>query len=294
MKWIRRAVYLVAGLGVLLAALVFYAQNEAVERAQRKMQISVRPVAFAQDDSAHARGRYLYESRGCADCHGLDGAGRTLVEDGKGTHLAGPNITRGNPGIAAYTEVDWVRTLRHGLARDGRVLRVMPSEDYNQLTDVDLAALVSWVRQFEPRQGNEQPILKFPLPAVIAYGLGAVPDAADRIDHARPAPLPVPEAVSVEHGRYVAAMCIGCHGAGYQGGRIPGGPPDWPAASRLAPGEGSVLPRYADAEVFVSMMKSGKRPDGSRIGVMPFEALGRMSDTDLRALHLFLKNLPAS
>ena len=40
------------------------------------------------------------------------------------------------------------------------------------------------------------------------------------------------------------------------------------------------------------MFKSGKRPDGSPIAAVPLEALLKMSDTDVRALHVYLKNLP--
>jgi hypothetical protein len=36
---------------------------------------------------------------------------------------------------------------------------------------------------------------------------------------------------TAEHGKYVAKMCIGCHGLGLAGGKIPGAPPQWPAAS---------------------------------------------------------------
>jgi hypothetical protein len=53
-------------------------------------------------------------------------------------------------------------------------------------------------------------------------------------------------------------------------------------------GEGSVMPRYKDVEAFVTMMRSGKRTDGSAIAVMPFASLKTMSDTDLHALHLYL------
>lgn len=60
------------------------------------------------------------------------------------------------------------------------------------------------------------------------------------------------------------------------------------AAARLSPGEGSVMPRYKDAGLFVAMMRSGKRADGSAVAVMPFASLKTMSDTDLRALHLYL------
>ena len=40
------------------------------------------------------------------------------------------------------------------------------------------------------------------------------------------------------------------------------------------------------------MFRSGKRPDGTAVQVMPFESLREMSETDLRALHLYLKALP--
>ena len=140
MKWIRRIAGLIFAIAALLIGLVFYAQNAAVERAKRRIDVKVSPVAFVDDAAAFERGKYLYESRGCAECHGLDGAGRTLVDDGKGTKLAGPNITRGNARLAGYQPIDWVRSIRHGLAPDGRVLRLMPSEDYSRLTDADLAA----------------------------------------------------------------------------------------------------------------------------------------------------------
>ena len=89
-------------------------------------------------------------------------------------------------------------------------------------------------------------------------------------------------------------MCVGCHGPGFSGGRIPGGPPDWPPASNLTPGEGSVLTRYDSAEKFVAMMRSGKRPDGSDVNrAMPFESLRNINDVDLRATYAFLRSLPA-
>ncbi len=93
------------------------------------------------------------------------------------------------------------------------------------------------------------------------------------------------------HHLGTAQMCAGCHGAGLQGGKIAGAPPDWPAAARLAPGNNSVMPTYASSEAFVAMMRSGKRADGSAIAVMPFESLKTMNDTDLRALHMYLAQL---
>jgi hypothetical protein len=41
------------------------------------------------------------------------------------------------------------------------------------------------------------------------------------------------------------------------------------------------------------MMRTGQRGDGSRIAVMPFEALSKMNDNDLLGLYAYLKALPA-
>ncbi|ALT79591.1 c-type cytochrome [Paucibacter sp. KCTC 42545] len=293
-RWLKRGAWLVVilllGLGALVAAGLLLGE----QRAARRLDIMVAPVALRSDAAAIERGAYLYGSRGCVDCHGANGAGATLADDGKGLKLAWPNLTTGSPRMAAYQAVDWVRSIRHGVGTDGRALRLMPSEDYNRLTDADLASLVAYVRQFPAQTGREQGIIQLPLPGRVMYGLGKIPEAAMKIDHSLPPSTPVAEGVSVEHGAYIAQMCVGCHRVGLRGGNIVGAPPDWPAAARLAPGEGSVMPLYQSADVFLAMMRSGKREDGSTIAVMPFSSLKTMNDTDLRALHLYLKQLTAS
>ena len=65
-----------------------------------------------------------------------------------------------------------------------------------------------------------------------------------------------------------------------------------PVADRLAPGNGDVMSsRCADADTFVAMLRSGRSPEGRALQVMPFEALKQLSDTDARALHLYLGSL---
>jgi mono/diheme cytochrome c family protein len=287
MTWLKRG-------GIALALLVLIVAIAAVvglflgqRRAARLLDVPAREVALRDDAEAVARGRYLFNSRGCTDCHGASGGGATIAEGG-GTHLAGPNLTAGSSVIARYRPVDWDRSIRHGVGPDGRALRLMPSEDYNRLTDVDLASLVAYLRQLPKAPGRERGVIELPLPARVLYGFGAIPEAATKIDHALPPSQPVPEGVTAEHGRYVAQSCVGCHGANLQGGKIAGAPPDWPAAARLAPGPDSVMKRYSTREAFVAMMRSGRRPDGSAIGVMPFDSLGTMSDIDLGALHVYL------
>jgi mono/diheme cytochrome c family protein len=293
MKVLRRVLAALLLLAALAGAAVSIGLWRAEQRALRRIALPpLQAVLLPTDSAALERGRYLFESRGCAECHGADGAGRSFAKDGDSLELVAPNITRVAGGVVGfYQPVDWVRTIRHGVKPDEQPLRVMPSEDYNRMTDADLGALIAYVRSLPPKPGRSA-LIRLPLPARVLYGLGAIPDAADRIDHSLPPEAPVPEAVSVEHGRYVAQMCLGCHGERFEGGPIAGAPPDWPPAARLAPGEGNVMAtRYADAEAFVKMLKSGQAPDGRKIAVMPFESLARFSDTDARALHLYLRSL---
>lgn len=284
-RWIRAGLLTAATLLLLAMALVGTGLALEQRRLVRVVEVPERPLTVPQGASALARGQYLYASRGCADCHGDAGQGRRFV-DQAGVRLAGPDLTSGGV-TTRYAPGDWVRAVRHGVAPGGRPLRVMPAEDYNRLTDADLGALVAYVQSL-PAAGGARAELQLPLPARVLYGLGLADDAADRIDHTRPPAAPVPETVNPAHGRYVAQSCVGCHGPDLLGRRIPGAPPDWPAAPRLAPGSGSVMAAYGRYEDFESMMKGGVNPAGRALAVMPFESLARLNDTDLRALHLYL------
>lgn len=293
-RWLHRAGVVVLGLVLLAGAALWFGLSQADRKMQRKVEVAVQPVALRPltDTAALERGRYLYASRGCVDCHGANGGGRTFIDDPNGLRVTGPHISPGPGSVTAgYRPEDWVRVIRHGVHPLGRPLMIMPSEDYNRFTDDDLASLVAYIRSMPPTPGGAA-VLQLPLPVRALYGFGLIQDAAAKIDHTRPPAAPVPEGVSVQHGAYVANMCLGCHGAQFVGGKIPGGPPDWPPASRLAPGEGTVMARYPDAESMIRLFKTGKRPDGTPVQVMPFESLREISETDMRALHLYLRQLP--
>jgi mono/diheme cytochrome c family protein len=289
-KWIRRGAIAVGALAVLAAGAAFTGVQLAERKMNRSVQVKVRPVAFRTDAQAVERGRYLYASRGCTDCHGASGGGHVFLDDG-GLRIKGPNLTTGPGGLPREYGADhWERAIRHGVAPSGRPLMIMPSEDYNRFTDDDLASLVAYVRQLPPVAGTGAEV-SLPVPVKALYGFGMIQDAAAKIDHGLPPQQPVAEGVTLAHGQYVANMCMGCHGPQLAGGRIPGGPPDWPAASNLTPGPGSVMPNYPDARSLQAMFKTGKRPDGSAVKVMPFNSLAEISDTDVQALHLYLKSL---
>ncbi|MEO8838796.1 MAG: c-type cytochrome, partial [Herbaspirillum sp.] len=255
--------------------------------------VTVAPIRLPTDTTSIEHGKYLYLSRSCAECHGADGGGREFISDGKGTHVSAPNISPGSGSVvAAYQSQDWARTIRHGVKPDGRPVFIMPSEEFNQLTDEDLGDLIAYVRSLPPVAGGPA-VFKLPLPMEVMYGFGLIPDAAQIIDHTLPPAKAVPVSISAQHGAYVANMCIGCHGPGLSGGKIPGGSPAWPAAANLTPGADSIMPRYPSATQFIAMLHSGKRPDGSTIQVMPFGSLKQLTDIDAKALYAYLQTVPA-
>lgn len=294
-RWLRRLLFGLISLAALLALVVLALLWRSQQLRERRIELPARPGAplnLVSDATTLARGRYLYASRGCAECHGADGTGRTVVDAG-GLQVVGPNLTTGPQGVTAgYDLAQWERTLRHGVKPDGRPVLIMPSEDYAGLTDQDLTAIVAYVRQLPPKAGLPAR-MDWPLPLQLLYGAGIAQDAAAKIDHSQAPPQPIPASVSVAHGRYVAQMCQGCHGPLLSGGRIPGGPPDWPAAANLTPAPDGALARYPDADSFVAMLRSGRDPQGRHLQVMPFETLAALDDTDARALYAYLKTLPA-
>jgi mono/diheme cytochrome c family protein len=288
--WIRWALGSVAALLAVATTAVVAGQAVAERRMHRKVDVQVPSGSLPGDASALDRGRYLYASRGCADCHGSDGAGRRFIDDAA-LRVRAPHISPGPGSVtAAYRTDDWVRTIRHGVKPDGSPAMIMPSEDYNRMTDADLGALVAYMRQMPAVDGGGAD-LQLGLPVRLLYAAGVVQDAAAKIDHTLPPQQPVAEGPTPEHGRYVANMCLGCHGESLSGGPIAGAPPDWPAAANLTSGAGGVMPRYASADAFAAMLKSGRRPDGSAIAVMPFGSLAALNDVDVRALHAYLQTL---
>src|SRR5258708_1672979 len=277
----------------LLAGIAFAGTLWLGERKlARVVDVRVVPVPYTKDAAAGRNGKYLFESRGCSECHGADGRGIVFIDNSQGMRVKSPSITRGSGGVvAAYGEGDWVRGIRHGVSPRGHALLIMPSEDYNRMSDADLAALVAYVRSLPNVAGGAAEV-RLPVFLKALYGMGVFKDSSERIDHRLAPPASLPVATSPQHGGYAANLCAGCHGPFLAGGSVPGGPPDWPSAANLTPGEGSVMPRYDSPEKFVAMMRTGRRPDGTEVNkAMPFMTLRNMNDTDLNAIYAYLKTL---
>ena len=153
-KWIARSAVALTVLASGAGAAFMVLADAGDRKLARHVEVAVTAVPFRSDAASVERGGYLFRSRGCGDCHGADGAGRVVIDDGKGMLVRSPDITPAANGVVAnYTPADWVRTIRHGVKPDGRPVMIMPSEEYNRLVDADVAAIVAYVRQLPPSTG---------------------------------------------------------------------------------------------------------------------------------------------
>jgi mono/diheme cytochrome c family protein len=280
---------------LLLAAALLLPAGAALAawwRAERRPAVEVQGFVLRHDLQAIRDGERVYRSRSCGRCHGEDAQGVLFADEG-GFQLQGPALT-GSPGTATvgYQPQDWVRAVRHGIKRDGRVMLVMPSQDYHRMHDADLASLVAYITHLPPPVQPLPARVDLPWWVWLYYGMGGVKDAAAEIDHSLPVQEPVERAATAAHGRYLSTMCLPCHGRQLQGGAIAGAPADWPAAPALR-GPASAMAVYADFERFAAMMRTARRADGTPLAAMPAQAYGALEDVDLRALHRFLSEGPA-
>jgi hypothetical protein len=141
-------VVLAAGVGIAAGAASFFSER----KLHRVVDVQIPSINLGSFDPSVERGAYLFVTRGCSECHGLRGEGKVVIDDpSTGLYVHSPNITRGGGGAAAtYSDTDWIALLRHGLKPGRTPTFVMPSEDYAQMADEDVAALVTYIRLFVP------------------------------------------------------------------------------------------------------------------------------------------------
>lgn len=246
-------------------------------------------------ERAVARGKHLVMARySCVECHGENFGGGVMVDDPAIGTLLGPNITAGKGGkVAGYSVADWSQVVRHGVAPDGHPL-VMPSEDYQMMSDQELSDIIAYIASLPTVDNEVAPIALGPL-GTLLLAAGQLPLSADTIaDHnKRHAKYPPEEAVSEEFGKHLSGICIGCHRAGFEGGPIAAGPPDWAPATNLTPHETGLKGWSYDD--FAAAMTAGVRPDGTKLK-MPMTLIApyaqRMREVELKALWMYLQSLP--
>lgn len=292
MKKLLLGLFVLVGLVVVTAGIglaVVYQKTNAM--MAERIDVTPAAIEIPNDVTSVENGAHIFVTRGCAECHGEDGGGRLIIPGGPMGKLGGTNLTAKNDGaLARYdSSADWVRAIRHGLAPDGRKLLFMPSHEFQTYSDGDIGDLIAYMQTLPPADAgvvNEVGPLARVLHLAGQFHL--LP--ADLIDHPKVHGTDPVTGPTAEYGAYLGAMCIGCHGAGYSGGVIPGAPPEWPPARNLTMHDTGL--KSWTYEDFVVAMRDGKRPDGAPISeIMPWKAMSHMHDWELGALWAYLQTL---
>ncbi|GAB4263090.1 MAG: cytochrome c [Candidatus Promineifilaceae bacterium] len=293
LKWIGIVLGGLIGL-VLLAALFGYFSGKA--KLTKAYTYTPENYIIPSDAETVARGKYLVDHwMLCGDCHGPDLGGKEFINDPMLGVIWTPNLTSGKGGIGgAYTDADWLRTLRHGLRPNGEVLLIMPSEAYTFVDVEELTAVIAYLKTLPPVD-RETPARQLNPVAMVLLGLGVIPETdllpATVIDHDG-APLAAPpRGVTVEYGEYRTISCRGCHGQNLAG--TPANPQSGTEAiPNLTPG--GELAGWSEAD-FITTLQTGKSPHGHNLNPeeMPWPAIGSADVDELQALWLYLSSLPA-
>jgi mono/diheme cytochrome c family protein len=287
LKIVSRSLAALAILIALVAATVYLRSNA---RLHRLYHVVVPRPDVPTDAAAVEMGHHLAISRGCLSCHGQDLAGAVVIDDPAMGRISGPNLTRGRGGLPRFSDEDFVRAIRHGVAADGHGLFLMPSADYSRMTENDVVDLIAYVKSVPPVDRESPPLRVGPVSRALLVA-GKFTLAADIIDHDHLKPDVVEPGPTVAYGRYLAVTCTGCHGENYSGGKIAIGPPSWPPAANLTPHPSGRLAQWTEAD-FVRALRTKRRPDGTELNAVMPSAFGQFTDIELEALWSFLKTLP--
>ncbi len=282
LKWVSLTLAGLISLIIIAGAAMYFV---AGGRFNRTFDVTPATVAIPSDPASIEKGRYIAQTYGiCAYCHGDSMAGRVVSNDSLTGRFVAPNLTTGRGGIGSeYSDLDFVRSIRHGVRPNGKPLIFMPSNDFYYLSDSDLGAVIAYLRSLKPVD-NELPETQVAVLGHVFYFLGFPPVAAEAIDHESIRPIAPPPGPTTEYGRYLSRACAACHGEDLTGAFI-----DADLTS------GGNLPNWTQEE-FARAMRTGITPEGRVLNAndMPWVQIGRATNDELNAIWLFLRSLPAS
>ena len=270
---------------ILLVVLVSYAVSES--RLRKHYDVAGKSLSIPTDSASKARGKVLATLYGCTGCHTPTLAGMVMIDQFPFARLASSNITSGAGGVGGeYTDADWDRAVRHGVRRDGTPLFIMPSNEFNRMSDDEFARLLAYVKSVPPVDSVPSPRTIYPLARVLhTFGAPLVP--AEKIDHSTQVDPQPPPGATLVYGEYVAGACRFCHGADLGGQKV-GGEAGAPPSPPIGPS--SVVARWTEAQFFQTL-RTGVTPEGRKLRpqYMPWPEIGQLTDAELRALHMYLK-----
>lgn len=293
-RWIRRIAYLLGTLVVLIGSFAGFASMKSAGMMTKKYSPPNEALTIPTDSAALARGTHLATVISkCVECHDADLGGKVFIDDPAFARIVATNLTKGKGGLGnVYTDAQLGVAIRHGIKIDSTTALLMPSDEFQVLSDEDVGSIIAYIRS-KPPVDRELPKTELHPVGKALAATGKLPIfQAELVDVARPHLATVVRDTSVEYGKYLANAggCTGCHGRTLSGGKIPGTPPEWPPASNLTP---SGIGKYSD-EAVLGILRTGKRPDGTAVSdVMPWRYTTKMTDDELRTTIKFLRTVPA-
>ena len=291
-RWIVRILVGLVGVIVITLGMLYLVSGL---RIGKHYDITPEAVVIPTDSASIAYGQHIAMTRGCTGCHMPNLAGGTFIDAPIFARLWARNLTPGKGGAGAtYTDADWVRSIRHGVRPDGRALLFMLSQEFNQMSDRDLGALIAWLKTLAPVDTAYPANSVGPIGRAI-FLTGKLPLVpAELINHTAPRPADVPIGETAAYGKYLAGACAGCHGEGFSGGAIPGGPPGMRPARNLTPDDVSGIGKWS-LEDFRTVLRDGRLPDGTKLDslAMPIASSRHFTDLETAALFAYFKSLPA-
>lgn len=212
---------------VLAAYLIIYIITE--NRINKKYHFADAALSIPTDLISVMKGKHLYQICSCQDCHGSKGEGSVFMNDPMLMQVTAPNITKGKGGLAATFDVaDWVRTIRHGVDKNGKSLIMMPSHEMYRLTNEDLVNIIAYCQQQKPVNTTQQKLHSIgPVGRVLMVMNKVTVLPAEKIDHLATHVDKREEKVGAAYGQCLATGCQGCHRDNMQGCEplAPGFPP---------------------------------------------------------------------
>jgi mono/diheme cytochrome c family protein len=285
---------------ILAGVLLCTAFAVADGHAQSKVGVGAEPTA---EDVA--RGKALVEAGDCASCHTADPARPFAGGKRIDTHFGGiyaPNLTPDSEtGLGAWSDDDFYRALRFGVARDGsRYYPAFPYPNFTKLTRQDIFAIRAYLATLTPvRNPPRAPELRWPFNyRFVMRGWNWL--------FFRPGILMPDQTKSAEwnRGRYLVegvAHCGVCHtpknmfGADRRGRKFGGGLVQGMFAPRLDGAERSGLKSWSveDITEYLQSGRNARSHAGQPMSEVVVNSTSKMSDADVRAIAVYLKSLPA-
>lgn len=276
---------------ILILMVVLYFVGTA--KINKTFEVPVAEVAVPTDQASIDGGRHFAEAIAfCQKCHTQNLGGEVANDDPLFGVYAPRNLTSGLGGTGEnFSDIDYVRAIRHGIGQDGKSLLFMPTEIYSEISDADLGAIIAYLKSLPP-VNNELPDTSLGVLARILAGVDSSVLSANLIDHDAPRPTEPVVGVTRDYGEYLAFSCSRCHGDNLAGGTIGGFEPDAPKGPNITPGG---EPGSWDEAQFVSTLRTGITPSGKVLDpeFMPWRYFTKMTDDELSAIWLYLGSLPA-